>query len=86
VESDISATNAARRFSDLLNRVEYRGETFVVLRGNTPICRIAPVGPRTCTVSDLASWLKSAPKPDASYWDEIEQLTRNQTPPPDLRW
>jgi antitoxin (DNA-binding transcriptional repressor) of toxin-antitoxin stability system len=43
MESQISATRAAREFSDLLNRVTYRGEAFVVRRGGRPVCRVPPV-------------------------------------------
>jgi hypothetical protein len=43
LESHISATEAARTFSDILNRVRYRGEAFVVERGGEPVCRISPV-------------------------------------------
>jgi prevent-host-death family protein len=40
---DISATEAARRFSDLLDAVEHRHETFRVTRGGRAVARIAPV-------------------------------------------
>ena len=41
----ISATETARRFSELMNRVRYRGESFVVERGGKPICEILPAQP-----------------------------------------
>ncbi|MEO7804424.1 MAG: type II toxin-antitoxin system prevent-host-death family antitoxin [Actinomycetota bacterium] len=39
---DITATDAARNFSDLLDAVEHRNESFVVRRGGKPIARISP--------------------------------------------
>lgn len=39
----ISATEAARRFSDLLNAVETGRETFLVTRGGREVARIGPV-------------------------------------------
>lgn len=30
------------------------------------------------TVADLVALLRSAPKPDAEYWDCVEAITRNQ--------
>jgi prevent-host-death family protein len=39
----ISATEAARNFSGLINRVHYRGETFVVERGGEPVGKIVPL-------------------------------------------
>lgn len=43
MKSEISATEAARRFSEILNRVRYRNESFVVKRGGVPVCEIVPV-------------------------------------------
>jgi prevent-host-death family protein len=43
MKSEISATEAARRFSEILSRVRYRDETFVVKRGGVPVCEIVPV-------------------------------------------
>ncbi len=42
----ISAAKAARSFSEILNRVKYRGESFVVERNREPICRTEPVARR----------------------------------------
>ena len=39
---DISATDAARRFSELLDDVEHRGESFVVVRRGRAVARIVP--------------------------------------------
>ena len=38
----MTATEAARGFSELLNRVRYRGETFIIERGGVPIGELAP--------------------------------------------
>jgi prevent-host-death family protein len=38
----LSATEAARRFSDLLDAVENRGESFVVVRRGRAVARIEP--------------------------------------------
>ena len=38
----ISATQAARRFSDLLNRVVYQGQSFEVERVNRVVARLGP--------------------------------------------
>lgn len=39
----ITATEAARQFSDVLDAVENRHESFVVTRGGKEVARIAPV-------------------------------------------
>jgi prevent-host-death family protein len=40
---DVSATDAARNFSDLLDAVEHRGEQYTVVRRGRPIARLQPV-------------------------------------------
>lgn len=39
---DVSATEAARRFSAILDAVEHRGETYVIVRKGRPIARLGP--------------------------------------------
>lgn len=56
VVSEISATEASNRFADLLDAVEYRGETFTVVRRGRAIATIAPayratLGDLTCASS-----------------------------------
>jgi len=86
MESRITATEAARTFSDLLNRVRYRGEEFVVERGGEPVCRIVPAQPVKRTLADLVRILESAPKPDTAYWDTVEKITRRQPKVPKSPW
>ena len=87
MESHISATEASRRFSDILNRVVYRREEFVIERGGEPVCRIVPAGPPPqCTLIELARLLSTIPKPDPAFWDEVEALTRNQPSVPESSW
>ena len=86
MKSHISATHAARHFSDLLSRVRYRGEAFVVEREGEPICEIIPARPVARTVADLVRLLRSIPKPDDEYWDTVEGLTTYQPPLPPSPW
>ena len=41
---NISATDAARSFSDLLDAVEHRGEDFAIVRRGKAVARLTPVG------------------------------------------
>lgn len=84
--SRISATVAARSLSELLNRVHYRGESFVVERGGEAVCQIVPAGPARCTVADLVRALKAAPTPDAEYFATLEELTKKQPRLPRDPW
>ena len=82
----MSATDAARNFSEILNRVLYRGEAFVIERSGTPICEIRPARPVRFTGRDLVELFKSLPAVDADYLDTVEELTRSQPSLPEGPW
>ena len=79
-ERAISATEAARSFSRVLNRVELRGEAFVIERGGKPVARIGPASPTHLTGADFAALIARLPRPDDEYLDLIEHLARRQHP------
>ncbi|HUY19822.1 MAG TPA: hypothetical protein VMV15_11400 [Candidatus Binataceae bacterium] len=78
MKSHISATKAARSFSELMNRVRYRGESFVVERGGQPICEILPAAPPKLTGAELATLLRSLPRPDEDYLATVEEVVARQ--------
>jgi antitoxin (DNA-binding transcriptional repressor) of toxin-antitoxin stability system len=82
----ISATEAARSFSELMNRVRYRGESFVVERGGKPICEILPAKPPKFSGSELANLLRTLPKPDDEYLTVVEGLMAKQSTVAESRW
>jgi antitoxin (DNA-binding transcriptional repressor) of toxin-antitoxin stability system len=82
----LSATEAARSFSELLNRVRYRGERFVIERGGVPIGELRPVAPMRFTGRDLRALLRSLPAVDAGFLDAVEEATRNQPQVPETPW
>ena len=86
MKTHISATHAARTFSDLINRVRYRGEEFIVERGGEPVCQIIPAHPVVRTVADLVQLLRTIPKPDEEYWEILEDITKHQPPLPPSPW
>jgi antitoxin (DNA-binding transcriptional repressor) of toxin-antitoxin stability system len=86
MESHISATRAARTFSDLLSRVRYRGETFVIERGGEAVGRLVPVTPAPCTLAQLAQLLRQLPPPDPGYWETLESITAHQPALPKSPW
>ncbi len=64
----ISATELAKKLSDVLNRVRYRRETIVVERGGKPLCQLAPVpSSLDFQLSDLVALLDSLPSADAEW-------------------
>ena len=82
----ISATEAARSFSELLDRVCYRGESFVIERGGEPVCEISHVKPMRFTGADFLTLLHSLPKPDPAFWSAVEKATRQEPVIPESPW
>jgi prevent-host-death family protein len=64
----MTATEASRRFSDLLDAIE-RGETITITRGNHPVAEIRPALRRTG--ADLRAALADIPPPDDRFADDI---------------
>ena len=58
-----SVTDVLRNFSDYINRVVYRGERFVLIRGGKEVAELGPV-PAGTRLGDLAALLESLPDLD----------------------
>lgn len=86
MKSRISATDAVRNFSELMNRVRYRGESFIVERGGKPICEILPARPPQFNGAELAKLLRSLPKPDSEYLAGLEDLITKQPTVAESGW
>ncbi len=77
--SNITATEAARNFSELLNRVRYERETFVILRGGEAVGQLGPVQFRSgITFRDLLAALNRIEKPDEQFADDLEKIQAEQ--------
>jgi prevent-host-death family protein len=64
----MTATEASRRFSDLLDAIE-RGETITITRGNHPVAEIGPA--RRRTGADLRAALEGIEPPDDRFAEDI---------------
>jgi prevent-host-death family protein len=64
----MTATEASRHFSDLLDAVE-RGERVTIVRGNHPVAEIGPAHRRTG--ADLGVALAGSPPPDEAFTHNI---------------
>lgn len=60
----MTATEASRHFSDLLDAVEH-GETVIIMRGNHPVAEIGPAHRRTG--ADLRAALADTTPPDEDF-------------------
>ncbi len=57
----IRITELSRHLSEYVNRVAYKGESFVLLRGKKPLAELRPA-PRGKRLGELAELLKSLPR------------------------
>jgi antitoxin (DNA-binding transcriptional repressor) of toxin-antitoxin stability system len=57
----VTITDVLRNFSDYINRVAYRGERFVLLRGGKPVAELTPI-PAGTRLGDLGAVLASVPR------------------------
>jgi prevent-host-death family protein len=81
----IAATDAAKNFGRLVDRVREEGATYVIERHGRPMAQIGPVKPvRRKTLRDLVDAMRTAPKLDEETLRYIEQgikmLNRPEVP------
>jgi antitoxin (DNA-binding transcriptional repressor) of toxin-antitoxin stability system len=82
MEAKITATELARSLGDVLGKVRYRGEVFVIERNGEAVARLGPV-PSTATPSlrdGLLAW-RRAGVPDADFADDLERVGAADRPP-----
>jgi prevent-host-death family protein len=91
-EEIISVTEAARNFSDCVNRVRYQGMTFVLLKNGVPVARIVPEERKPRTGLEIAAALREELKDvhlgeeEATAWLRDLEEARNNIPPPVDKW
>jgi prevent-host-death family protein len=68
---EVSATDAARRFSDLLDAVEHGGEHFTVIRHGKAVAQIEPVSQGRG--ADVKALLRDQ-RPDRSWAGQLSEI------------
>jgi prevent-host-death family protein len=78
----LSATEVARRFSDVLNRVA-AGEEIEIVRNGAPVAVLSPPRARLLPASRLRELLASLPPVDDAFADDVQTIRREVGPPDD---
>jgi prevent-host-death family protein len=73
MSQNLTVTEMSRRFAEYINRVAYRGESFVLTRGNKPVAEIRPLK-KGLTGAELLKALRSGPHLDP---DDVEQFAKD---------
>ena len=76
----MTATEAARTFSDVLNRVA-AGEEVEITRSGAPVAVIGPPKGRLVSAERFRELLATAPRPDEDLADDVRALRRDSGPP-----
>lgn len=72
MEKTISATEAVRKFLEILNSIKYRGDHYTILRGGKPIAFISPAETplKERTLGELKGLIRRIPR----LGDEAERF------------
>jgi antitoxin (DNA-binding transcriptional repressor) of toxin-antitoxin stability system len=81
IVADVSATELARNLGDVLARVRYRGQTFLVRKNGKVIARIEPAGgPDGPPAREaFAAWVAAA-APDPGFAEDLERAGHADRP------
>lgn len=85
----ISVTEASRNFSDVINRVYYQGQTYLLTRGGIIVAQLTGAG-RTLSVSEMLARWETRPRldpEDAAAWElDLAELRATVPIPEDSAW
>ena len=92
MQKTVSATEAVRKFSEILNSIRYRGESYTIVRGGKPIASISPVetSSRRRLLGELKEMVKDIPRLGAEadrFGRDLRSILEHQLPvPKEDRW
>lgn len=92
MRSDISATDAVRHFSELLNNIKYKGNRYTIFRGGRPAAALVPADEvrfsrRMGDLNGIFQTLPHLDPNDVSFADDVLEAIEAQPPlPGDATW
>lgn len=78
----MTATDAARSFSDVLNRVA-DGEEIEITRSGAAVAVISPPKGKLISAARFRELIAAAPMPDTEFHDEVEATRKSVSLPED---
>lgn len=88
----VTATEAVRKFSEILNSIKYKGDHYTVVRGGKPVASISPAEGhvKEMTLGDLMGLVKTLPplgEEADKFKKDIEGIIKHQPLlPENRRW
>ena len=92
MEKRITATQAVRDFSEILNKIKFKGDHYIIERSGKPVAQMEPVVEvnKIRTLKDLKFLLKKLPPLDEeldAFAEDLEGVRNNQPHlPEEYRW
>ena len=83
MEKRISATQAVRDFSEVLNTIKFKGVHYIIERGGKPIASMKSIDEKIdpMTLGELKTLLKKLPRLEEeldAFASDLEEISRNQ--------
>ena len=84
MEHRITATELARRVGDVLGRVRYRGDSFVVERNGEAVARVSPIpGASPSSLAEALTVWRAAGAPEPEFAADLDRVGALDRPPQD---
>lgn len=82
MEHRLSATELARNVGDVLSKIRYRGDSFLVERNGEPIARIVPLEgqPHSTVREGLREW-RAMGEPEPDFAADLERVAEEDRLP-----
>lgn len=81
----LTATEVARSFSDVLNRIA-QGEEIEVTRAGAPVAVITPPRVRLVSAARVRELLATAPPVDEGFAEDVRRIRREAGTAPESPW
>ena len=79
METKITATELAKSLSDVLNRVRYRRESFLVERNGEAVAALTPSGPSSSvTLREVVAHFGNLEAPGEGFANDMEAVQSSQ--------
>ena len=84
----ISASDAAKNFGALVDRVRSDRAEYIVERSGAPVVRVVPVEERRCSTAGFVDLIRSRARADEAYLKAVEAGVKKLNKPsvPENRW
>jgi prevent-host-death family protein len=77
----ITATEAAKNFGRLVDRVRDERATYVIERSGKPVAQIGPIDQPFSTLGDFKAWIRNHPPVDEDYLKAVEEVVARHNKP-----